>query len=75
MLNVLGEVSDIIRRNCVLCRKASGSACAKNGFVNKDEFEIAEGWELMSNFESCSGKLRSFCAKYAPPICTFIAVC
>lgn len=67
-LYVSGEISDIIHCHCSLCRKASGSAYATNGFVNVLDFEISSGQDLVSSFESSPGKVRFFCSKCASPI-------
>lgn len=67
-ITVTGEISDIIHCHCSLCRKASGSAYATNGFVNVLGFEINNGQELVSSFESRPGKFRYFCSKCASPI-------
>jgi hypothetical protein len=67
-ITVTGEISDIIHCHCSLCRKASGTAYATNGFVNVLDFEINNGWELLSSFESSPGKFRHFCSKCASPI-------
>ena len=68
MIKVTGKISDIIHCHCSLCRKASGSAYATNGFVNSADFEIVEGRECVSSFESRPGKFRHFCANCASPI-------
>ena len=67
-LNVSGEISDIIHCHCSLCRKASGTAYATNGFVNTLDFKITNGQELIARFESSPGKFRHFCSKCASPI-------
>ena len=67
-LEVSGEISDIIHCHCSLCRKASGSAYATNGFVKTLNFEIISGQEFVSSFESRPGKYRYFCSKCASPI-------
>jgi hypothetical protein len=67
-ITVTGEISDIIHCHCSLCRKASGTAYATNGFVNVLDFEINNGRELLSSFESSPGKFRHFCSKCASPI-------
>jgi hypothetical protein len=67
-ITVTGEISDIIHCHCSLCRKASGTAYATNGFVNVLDFEINNGRELLSSFESSPGKFRNFCSKCTSPI-------
>jgi len=64
----VGEISDIICCHCSLCRKASGSAFATNGFVNILDFKIISGQESVSSFESRPGKFRYFCSRCASPI-------
>ena len=57
---VSGKISDIIHSHCSLCRKASGSAYATNGFVNVLDFTITDGQELVSSYESRPGKKSAF---------------
>lgn len=67
-LEVSGNISDIIHCHCSLCRKASGSAYATNGFVKTIDFNIVDGQEFISSFESRPGKFRHFCSVCASPI-------
>lgn len=37
-----GTLTDIIHCHCSLCRKASGSAYATNGFINAEDLKITD---------------------------------
>jgi len=63
-----GSIDSVIYCHCSLCRKASGSAFATNGFVRADGFKIREGKSALSEFESTPGRIRSFCSKCGSPI-------
>jgi hypothetical protein len=45
-----GKITDIIHCHCSLCRKNSGTAFATNGFINRSDFSISAGENLLSTF-------------------------
>ncbi|WP_105254502.1 GFA family protein [Pseudoalteromonas sp. T1lg75] len=63
-----GSVTDIIHCHCSLCRKASGSAYATNGFINADELELTDNNGTLTFFESSEGKRKYFCKTCGAPI-------
>ncbi|MGF1763715.1 GFA family protein [Aliivibrio kagoshimensis] len=65
---VNGEISSIIHCHCSLCRKASGTAFATNGFVEQSDFEITKGSTSLKYFERKVGMKRHFCSVCATPI-------
>ena len=67
-IKVSGKISDIIHCHCSLCRKSTGSAYATNGFVNRNEFEITEGNELLGTFAFKPGRERHFCSRCGSPV-------
>ncbi len=63
-----GEIDSIVHCHCSLCRKASGSAYATNGFVDTTAFRITSGEALLGRFESTPGRYRRFCTGCGSPI-------
>nr|WP_287234606.1 GFA family protein [Vibrio sp.] len=47
-----GNVTDIIHCHCSLCRKASGSAYATNGFINAQDLKLTDSGETLTFYES-----------------------
>lgn len=54
--------------HCTQCRKASGSAFAANAPARTKYFQLLEGQELLSEYESSPGKFRAFCSRCGSPI-------
>lgn len=54
--------------HCSQCRKAQGTPFATNTPVAASAFEITQGGELLSEFESSPGKARVFCRRCGSPI-------
>ncbi len=63
-----GGITDIIHCHCSLCRKASGTAYATNGFVNADDLQVIDCEGQLGFYEKVEGKKRHFCKKCATPI-------
>ncbi|MGB1263586.1 MAG: GFA family protein [Cognaticolwellia sp.] len=68
VISVHGEISDIIHCHCSLCRKNSGTAYATNGFVQRSDFVIEQGNELLSAFTFKPGRRRYFCQRCGSPV-------
>jgi hypothetical protein len=68
VIQVKGEISDIIHCHCSLCRKNSGTTYATNGFVNNEDFVIEKGKELLSTFSFKPGRTRYFCKNCGSPV-------
>jgi len=63
-----GAIDSIVHCHCSLCRKASGSAFATNGFVRTSDFTITDGRSMLSSFMSTPGRERFFCSSCGSPI-------
>ncbi|MFS1460872.1 aldehyde-activating protein [Vibrio lentus] len=63
-----GGVTDIIHCHCSLCRKASGSAYATNGFINAEEIKLTDKNNTLTFYESSEGKRKYFCKTCGSPI-------
>ncbi|AZQ10430.1 GFA family protein [Shewanella khirikhana] len=63
-----GRISDIIHCHCSLCRKASGSAYATNGFIDAADFEVTDTEASLTFYESAAGKRKYFCKCCGAPI-------
>lgn len=63
-----GAVTDIIHCHCSLCRKASGSAYATNGFIEAESFELTDTGSTLTFYESSEGKRKYFCKTCGTPI-------
>ncbi|WP_159737226.1 GFA family protein [Vibrio atypicus] len=63
-----GAVTDIIHCHCSLCRKASGSAYATNGFINAVDLKLDDEKGTLTFYESSEGKRKYFCSECGTPI-------
>ncbi|AWL12536.1 hypothetical protein HMF8227_02075 [Saliniradius amylolyticus] len=63
-----GSVTDIIHCHCSLCRKASGSAYATNGFINAEDLRLTDQNNTLTFYESSKGKRKYFCKSCGAPI-------
>lgn len=61
-------VTDIIHCHCSLCRKASGSAYATNGFINARDLKLSDKNNTLTFYESSEGKRKYFCKVCGAPI-------
>lgn len=59
--------------HCTSCRKASGSAHAANAPVDRADFHLREGINVIREFESSPGKFRAFCSNCGSPIYAYLA--
>ncbi|WP_462159732.1 GFA family protein [Pseudoalteromonas sp. GB56] len=64
----VGDVSDIIHCHCSLCRKATGSAYATNGFIDASALTINDKDNTLTFYESSQGKKKYFCRCCGAPI-------
>lgn len=67
-IEVHGGIDSIIHCHCSKCRKSSGTAYARNGFINKAGLLIKTGEEQIGFYETAPGKKRHFCKICASPI-------
>ncbi|EJC6798680.1 GFA family protein [Vibrio parahaemolyticus] len=63
-----GNVTDIIHCHCSLCRKASGSAYATNGFINAQDLKLTDQDNTLTFYESSEGRRKYFCKSCGSPI-------
>ena len=63
-----GPVTDIIHCHCSLCRKASGTAYATNGFINVADFVLQDPGSNLKAYSSGSGTQKYFCGHCGAPI-------
>jgi hypothetical protein len=54
--------------HCKQCQRASGSAFAANAPARTKYFEITAGADLVSEYESSTGKFRAFCRHCGSPL-------
>tara|TARA_Y100000588_G_C14241170_1_gene919447 strand:+ start:1776 stop:2183 length:408 start_codon:yes stop_codon:yes gene_type:complete len=63
-----GNITDIIHCHCSLCRKASGSAYATNGFINAQDLKLTDHSHSLTFYESSEGKRKYFCRACGSPL-------
>jgi hypothetical protein len=51
-----------------MCRHANGSSFATNASVRSEDFRIVSGRELIKNYESSPGNVRTFCSMCGSPL-------
>lgn len=66
--SIAGKIGPAGFCHCNQCRRANGSAFAANAPVRTRYFEITEGSELLSEYESSPGKFRAFCSRCGSPM-------
>jgi hypothetical protein len=65
---VHGEIGPVIQCHCKRCRKANGTAFATNAPIQKADFKIVKGEELLKQFASTATTTRCFCRECGSPI-------
>ena len=68
-----GEIGEFGYCHCTSCRKASGSAHAANGPIDRAQLRFVRGEALLREFESSPGKFRVFCSQCGSPIYAYLA--
>jgi hypothetical protein len=63
-----GEIGSVTFCHCSQCRRANGTAFATNASVPAENFRLAVGRELVTEYESSPGKFRVFCSRCGSPI-------
>ncbi|EAQ66864.1 hypothetical protein MED121_13090 [Marinomonas sp. MED121] len=63
-----GGVEDPIYCHCSLCRKASGSAFATNGFIKALDLVLSDAKSSLTYYEASQGKCKYFCSNCGTPI-------
>lgn len=63
-----GEIGEIIECHCQRCRKANGTAFATNAPIQKADFKIVKGENLLKKFASTATTQRCFCSECGSPI-------
>lgn len=69
---ITAELDDFGYCHCRSCRKASGSAHAANAPVDRADFHLLGGQEVLREYESSPGKLRAFCSTCGSPIFAYL---
>ena len=54
-----GEIGEVIECHCQRCRKANGTAFATNAPIQKADFKITKGEELLKKFASTATTTQS----------------
>ena len=67
------EPDDFGYCHCTSCRKASGSAHAANAPVDRVDFHLLAGKELIREFQSSPGKFRAFCTNCGSPVYGYLS--
>jgi hypothetical protein len=67
-----GQLGDFGYCHCTSCRKASGSAHAANSPVDRADFQLLSGAQMLREFESSPGKFRAFCGTCGSPIYAYL---
>jgi hypothetical protein len=62
------EPGDFGYCHCASCRKAGGSGHSANAPIARADFHVAQGGELLREYESSPGKVRAFCSRCGSPI-------
>ncbi len=63
-----GEIGSATFCHCSQCRRANGTAFATNASVRSEQFRLATGQSLVTEYESSPGKFRAFCSRCGSPI-------
>lgn len=63
-----GSLGPITQCHCTQCRKTSGTAFAANCSIDKSQYKIVKGNDLIKEFESSPGKYRAFCNNCGSPV-------
>lgn len=70
---IKGEIGDFGYCHCTSCKKASGSAHAANAPVDRADFCLSSGVELVREFSSSPDKVRVFCGRCGSPLYAYRA--
>lgn len=65
---ITSELGEFGYCHCRSCRKASGSAHAANVGVDRADFRLLGGDDVLREYESSPGKLRAFCSRCGSPM-------
>jgi hypothetical protein len=63
-----GRLSGALNCHCSMCRKAAGTAFRSRATVKAADFELVQGEELITFYESSPGTRRGFCRVCGSPI-------
>lgn len=63
-----GEIGEIVECHCQRCRKANGTAFATNALIQRADFKIVKGENLLKKFDSTPTTQRCFCSECGSPI-------
>ncbi len=67
-LEIAGEFLHAYYCHCSICRRASASSFATNGFVRADDLRVVGGGEALGVLETTPGQFRHFCTRCGSPL-------
>lgn len=70
---VSGELGDFGYCHCTSCRKASGTGHGANAPVDRENFRVVSGAQVVREYESSPGKFRAFCSTCGSPLYAYLA--
>jgi len=65
---ITGPLGPVVSCHCSICRRASGAAFASNASVPASRFQLLQGRDAISEFESSPGYFRAFCSRCGSPV-------
>ena len=65
---IQGEIGEGLYCHCKRCRKANGTAFATNAPIQKADFKIVQGEQLLKKYQSSETTQCCFCGECASPI-------
>ena len=58
-----GDMQGFMHCHCHTCRKIHGTTCSSSALLPSAAFEITEGADALTAYESSPGKFRCFCSR------------
>jgi hypothetical protein len=68
---ITGELGPTMICHCTHCRKGSGTGFAMNALINKPDFNVIQGKQYISEYESSPGVFRTFCQTCGSPLYSY----
>lgn len=59
----IDRVRSLTHCHCTICRKLTGAAFASYAHVERDDFRLISGLDLMVRYESAPSSFRNFCRR------------
>ncbi len=67
-IEIGGKLGPVVYCHCTRCQKANGTAFAANADVHAKYWTVAQGADLVREFESSPGVVRAFCGTCGSPL-------